>query len=156
VPAASGGPGPYLASVVPATVLTEADLEVNVLEFRQRSFQFDRIAEWEGEQYAVFSRTETESESQFRPRLVHLHLILPLGWVALDAANDELRIAPGGGAPPPRLIETVVEVGAEPPRFKESGVEWTRTAPAPDQRLYAPSDRAERLLSPEGRAALGC
>ncbi|HTS33338.1 MAG TPA: hypothetical protein VMI55_05310 [Thermoplasmata archaeon] len=136
-------------------MLTAADLEVNVLEFRQRSFQFDRIAEWDGEQYAVFSRTETESESQFRPRLVHLHLVLPLGWVVLDEANDELRIAPGGGAPPPRLIESVVEVGAEPPQFREAGVEWTRIAPAHDARLYAPSDRAKRLLSPEARAALG-
>ncbi len=136
-------------------MLTAADLEVNVLEFRQRSFQFDRIAEWEGAQYAVFSRTETESESQFRPRLVHLHLIVPLGWVVLDEANDELRIAPGGGAPPPRLIESVVEVGAEPPQFKESGVEWTRIAPAQDTRLYAPADRAERLLSPAARSALG-
>ena len=74
----------------------------------------------------------------------------------LDEANDELRIAPGGGAPPPRLIETVVEVGAEPPQFKESGVEWTRIAPTRDTRFYAPSDRAVRLLRPESRAALGC
>lgn len=136
-------------------VLTAADLEVNVLEFRQRSFQFDRIAEWEGEPYAVFSRTETESESQFRPRLVHLHLILPLSWVVLDEPNDELRIAPGGGPLPPRRIETVVEVGAEPPQFQEGGVAWTRTSPSRESRFYAPADRADRLLSPEGRAALG-
>ncbi len=144
-----------MATPVSAFVLTAADLEVNVLEFRQRSFQFDRLVEWEGDPYAVFSRTETESESQFRPRLVHLHLVLPLAWVVLDEANDELRIAPRGGTPPPRLIESVVEVGAEPPQFQEAGVGWTRVAPTHDARWYAPSDRADRLLSPSARAALG-
>jgi hypothetical protein len=136
-------------------VLAEADLEVNVLEFRQRSFQFDRLKEWEGERYAVFSRTETESESQFRPKLVHLHLVVPLAWVILDEANDELRIAPDPAHPPPRLIESVVEVGAEPAEFRESGVDWARVAPSPAERFYAPLDRAPRLLSAEGRAALG-
>jgi hypothetical protein len=136
-------------------VLTVADLEVNVLEFRQRSFSFDRLADVGGDGYALFSRTETESESQFRPRLVHLHLAVPLGWVVLDEPNECLRIARDGATAPPRLIETVVEVGAEPPEFKEQGIEWRRGTLGTGQLLYAPTERADRLLSTEGRTALG-
>jgi hypothetical protein len=136
-------------------VLTASDLEINVLEFRQRSFQFDRIASFDGEEYAVFSRTETESESQFRPRLVHLHLVVPLAWVVLDEANDSLRIARDGATAPPHLIETVIEVGAEPPQFKEQGIEWTRASGPGGAHYYAPADRSSRLFTPEGHAALG-
>jgi hypothetical protein len=136
-------------------VLSISDLEINVLEFRQRSFSFERIEAIGGEEYALFSRTETESESQFRPKLVHLHLVVPLGWVVMDEPNDCLRVARDGGAPPPRLIETVLEVGAEPPKFKEQGIEWTRTAAPAGVLWYTPSDRAETLLSDETRRALG-
>lgn len=136
-------------------MLPASDLEINVLEFRQRSFQFDRLATVEGEEYAVFSRTETESESQFRPRLVHLHLVVPLAWVLLDEANDSLRIARDGVTAPPHLIETVLEVGAEPPQFVEQGIEWSRTAEPGGAHFYAPAERAARLFSPEGHAALG-
>jgi hypothetical protein len=136
-------------------VLTASDLEINVLEFRQRSFQFDRLASLDGEEYAVFSRTETESESQFRPRLLHLHLVVPLAWVVLDEANDSLAIAQDGATAPTHLIETVIEVGAEPPQFREQGIEWTRTSGPGGAHFYAPAERAGRLFSPEGHAALG-
>jgi hypothetical protein len=136
-------------------VLTASDLEINVLEFRQRSFQFDRIATFEAEEYAVFSRTETESESQFRPRLVHLHLVVPLAWVMLDEASDSLRVAKDGVTAPPHLIETVIEVGAEPREFKEQGIEWSRTSGPGGENFYGPADRAGRLFSPEGHAAFG-
>ena len=136
-------------------MLTVADLEVNVLEFRQRSFSYDRLVTLECEEYAVFTRTETESESQFRPRLVHLHLVVPLGWVVLDEPNDCLRISKDGITAPPRLIETVLEVGAEPPQFQEQGIGWSRTPLGTGQVLYSPTDRSGPLLSTEGRAALG-
>ncbi|MGD0256417.1 MAG: hypothetical protein ABSB90_00845 [Thermoplasmata archaeon] len=136
-------------------MLTASDLEINVLEFRQRSFQFDRLATLDGEEYAVFSRTETESESQFRPRLLHLHLVVPLAWVVLDEVNDSLRIARDGTTAPPHLIETVIEVGAEPPRFTEQGIEWSRTRSPGGAHLYGPTDRAARLFTPEGQTALG-
>jgi len=136
-------------------VLTASDLEINVLEFRQRSFQFDRLASLDGEEYAVFSRTETESESQFRPRLVHLHLVVPLAWVLLDEANDSLRIAKDGATAPSHLIETVVEVGAEPPQFMEQGIEWSRESGPGGAHFYGPTERVGRLFSPEGHATLG-
>jgi len=135
-------------------MLTVADLEVNVLEFRQRSFSYDRLVTVGTEEYAVFTRTETESESQFRPRLVHLHLVVPLAWVVLDEPNDCLRISRDGTTAPPRLIETVLEVGAEPPQFQEQGLAWSRTLLSQGQLLYSPTERSG-LLSPEGRAALG-
>jgi hypothetical protein len=136
-------------------VLTEADLEINVLEFRQRSFQFERLGEVDGRSVALFSRTETESESQFRPRLVHLRLLVPQEWLVLDSANDVLLIARDGATPPVRLTELVVEVGAEPAEFKEQGFAWTRVAGPSGSLVYAPTELKTSLLAPAAFAALG-
>jgi len=133
-----------------ASVLTAADLEVNVLEFRQRSFQFARVAEVGGESYAVFTRTETESERQLRPRLIHLTVVSPLAWVALDAAADLLRCGPAAGPD-----AAAVEVSAEPPEFEADGHRWRRTAAGDGRFLYVPAERETALRSPEAKAALG-
>jgi len=136
-------------------VLTASDLEINVLEFRQRSFQFERLASLEGTDLAVFSRTETESESQFRPRLVHLKLVVPQAWVVYDEPNDLLAVARDGRTVPVRLTEPVVEVRADRPEFREQGVDWKRADGPSGSLLYVPAELADRVLSPEGLAALG-
>jgi hypothetical protein len=136
-------------------VLPAADLEVNVLEFRQRSFQFDRSVEVAGTELAVFSRTETESESQFRPRLVHLRLVVPRAWIVHDEPNDMLSIAKDGVTVPPRLTAPVVEVRAEPSEFTEQGIAWLRAERPGGVLVYAPAEHAGRVLAPEGLAALG-
>jgi hypothetical protein len=133
-------------------VLDLSDLEINVLEFRQRSFQFERMVELGGTEYAVFSRTETESESQFRPRLVHLRLVVPRAWVVYDEPNDVLLLARDGSTVPVRLSEAVIEVRAESSEFHEQGIDWRR-ADGPDGILvYAPAELASELLSPSGLA----
>ena len=136
-------------------MLTASDLEINVLEFRQRSFQFERLASLEGTDLAVFSRTETESESQFRPRLVHLKLVVPQAWVVYDEPNDLLAVARDGRTVPVRLTEPVVEVRADRPEFREQGVDWKRADGPSGSLLYVPAELADRVLSPEGLAALG-
>jgi hypothetical protein len=136
-------------------VLTEADLEINVLEFRQRSFQFERLAEVDGRSVALFTRTETESESQFRPRLVHLRLIVPQAWVVHDETTDVLLLARDGATVPVRLAELVVEVGAEPAEFQEQGIAWTRVTGPSGALVYAPSELRAALLAPAAFAALG-
>ncbi len=136
-------------------MLEAADLEIDVLDFRQRSFQFDRIAEIDGTRFAVFSRTETESESQFRPKLVHLRVAVPLAWIARDEEADSLRIARDGAVTLPTIAEAVVEVGAEPPEFREQGIDWKRAAAPGGALVYAPTEYAGRLLAAPGFAALG-
>ncbi|MGP8077522.1 MAG: hypothetical protein ACLQD8_01510 [Thermoplasmata archaeon] len=136
-------------------MLTASDLEVNVLDFRQRSFQFERLAAVGGTEFAVFSRTETESESQFRPRLVHLRLAAPLAWVRLDEGTDSLRISRDGLDLAMVPAEPVVEVGAERPEFREQGVEWKRSDGPSGFLVYAPAEFAGLLLTPKGFAALG-
>ncbi len=134
-------------------MLTAGDLEVNVLEFRQRSFQFQRIATVSGRDVALFSRTETESESRFRPKLIHLHLLVPVAWVVLDEPNDVLLIAKDGVTVPVRLTEQVVEVGAERPEFDEQGIAWKRVAGPSNAFVYAPTELAGELLTPAAYAA---
>ncbi len=136
-------------------MLTAADLEVNLLEFHQRSFQFARVAEARGETYALFARTETENERQLRPRLVRLVLAVPLAWVVLDEATDLLRLAaPGGKAPPPDSSPPT-EVAAEPTEFDEVGRRWGRRPLGDGGYLYAPSDTIDELLQAPTRAGLG-
>ncbi|HTW55544.1 MAG TPA: hypothetical protein VMG36_03750 [Thermoplasmata archaeon] len=136
-------------------MLTASDLEVNVLEFRQRSFQFDRLAAVDGTELAVFSRTETESESQFRPRLLHLRLVVPLAWIVQDEGADLLRVAKDGRALPMAPDAPVTEVRAERPEFKEDGVAWRRVERTKEALVYLPVEWAERALAPAAARALG-
>ncbi len=136
-------------------MLPVADLEINLLEFRQRAFQFERSAVYQGTEYAVFSRTETESESQFRPKLLHLTLVVPRAWVVYDEANDLLALARDGSTVPPRRTEPVVEIRAERPEFTEQDIEWKRASGPGGVLVYAPAESAANLLKPEGFAALG-
>ena len=136
-------------------MLSAADLEANVLQFRQRSFQFERLANVDGLEVALFRRTETESESQFRPRLVHLWLAIPLAWVVRDEAADLLRVSRDGRPLPMSPDEPVVEIRAEPPEFAEQGLDWRRTEGPSGALVYAPRELGARLLSPKGIAGLG-
>jgi len=135
-------------------VLDQSDLEINVLEFRQRSFQFDRLFEHDHAEYAVFSRTETESESQFRPRLVHMRLVVPRTWVVYDEPNDVLSLSKDGATVPVRLTAPVTEVRAESPEFQEQGIDWHRQEGPSGLLVYAPAELASKLLSAEVLARL--
>jgi hypothetical protein len=136
-------------------VLTDADLEVNVLEFRQRSFQFERRVEVGGTDYALFSRTETESESRFRPRLVRLAVVVPAAWVVYDAPNEILALARDGTTVPPHRTETVVEVGADRTEFEEQAIEWRRAAARSGTLVYAPAELSDAIHREDAYAALG-
>ena len=136
-------------------MLTAGELEVNVLEFRQRSFQFQRLATITDREVALFSRTETETESQFRPKLIHLYLLVPVEWVVFDEPNDVLLVARDGTTPPVRLSEQVVEVGADRTEFQEQGIAWKRVGGPSGAFVYAPVELADRLLNDASYAALG-
>jgi hypothetical protein len=127
---------------------------MNVLDFRRRSFQFDRLVELAGGPHAVFTRTETESERQLRPRLVRLTVVVPLALVVYDEAADALRLG-RKGAGRPATEDHAVEVAAEPPEFEEGGVRWKRAPNGPAGYVYAPAELAGQLLSREGLAELG-
>jgi hypothetical protein len=136
-------------------MLTAGDLEVNVLEFRQRSFQFQRLATIDGRDVALFSRTETETESRFRPKLIHLHLLVPVEWVVLDEPNDVLLLARDGATVPVRLTEQVVEVGAERPEFEEQGIPFQRGPGPSGSFVYAPTEFADRWLTATAYGTVG-
>jgi hypothetical protein len=124
-------------------VVDDADLESNVLEFVLKSFQFDRTETVAGTEYAVFHRTETESESQFRPKLVKLVLAVPKEWVVHDLASDLLLIASDGVHPGHRGSGSAVEAAAEKSEFSEQGVDWIRLARSAGGWVYLPkSERA--------------
>ncbi|HKV89992.1 MAG TPA: hypothetical protein VJQ43_02215 [Thermoplasmata archaeon] len=122
-------------------MLDEADLETNVLEFVLKSFQFDRLTTVGSEEYAIFHRTETESESKFRPKLVKLVLAVPRRWIVHDLAADMLLIASDGAHPGRRGTGTAVEAAAEKSEFAEQGVEWSRLPRPQGGWVYVPKDR---------------
>ena len=107
-----------------------------------------------GVEHAVFARTETESESQFRPRLVHLRVVVPRAWVVYDEPNDVLLLAQDGATLPPRVSEAVTEVRADRTEFKEQGIDWRRAEGPGGLLVYAPAGMADRLLSSEGLARI--
>ena len=128
-------------------MLEEGDLQINLLEFRQKSFQFDHLTVLDSEEYAVFVRTETETESQLRPKLVHLRVYAPREWVVYDPQMDLLRLAREGTPLPARVPGEAQESAAEPPQFKEQGFEWTRIVAGEHAFAYFPTDRAARFAS---------
>ena len=131
-----------------------AELEGHLLEFRLKTFGFERSVTVGGIEYAVFARTETESESQFRPKLVRLRVALPSEWVIYDMMGDALRVSPGGALPGPRPEGSALEEAAEKSEFVEQGVEWRKRVVEKGSIVYVPGRDAERLLSPAGIAAL--
>ncbi|HUI38793.1 MAG TPA: hypothetical protein VLY85_04085 [Thermoplasmata archaeon] len=135
-------------------MVEDADLEANVLEFQGKSFSFERSADWDGTELAIFQRRETESESKFRPKLIVLRLVVPKGWIVLDLAADLLKLG-REGRPGPAHGGSALEAAAEASQFDEQGITWRRVALAEGGYLYAPSDWAPRLLGPEGRRRLG-
>ena len=119
-------------------MVDEADLETNVLEFVLKSFQFDRTETVGATEFAVFHRTETESESKFRPKLVKLVVAVPKEWVVHDLASDLLLIASDGVHPGHRGTGSAVEAAAEKTEFSEQGVDWVRLPRPAGGWVYVP------------------
>ncbi len=136
-------------------MLDEADLETNVLEFRGKSFSFDRTVELGADAIALFHRTETESESRFRPKVIRLHVALPRGWIVHDLAAELNRPAlegrPSAGPPGPEATEAA----AEPTRFEEGGIARRRHALPGGAFFYVPEPFEAVWLTPASLAAPG-
>jgi hypothetical protein len=126
-------------------VLDEATISVNLLTFRQKSFAFDRSAEVGGRSYAIFARTETESESKLRPKLLRLHVTVPTEWLIYDEPSDALEIGTDGHTPGPRGTGIALEAGVEGERFDEQGAPWIRRLLGPLSVLYVPAAREGEL-----------
>ena len=127
---------------------------MHLLDFVQKSFGFYRLVQLEDEEFAVFERTETESESKFRPKLVRLYVLVPRAWLVHDFASDLLAVAPDGKTPGRKSSGSAVETAAEKTSFQEQGVEWRRASVPSVGLVYVPADRSRRLLESPGLEAL--
>ncbi|MCI4336399.1 MAG: hypothetical protein L3K17_04275 [Thermoplasmata archaeon] len=135
-------------------MLDAAQLEAAVLEFRHKSFSFERLAEVDGTEYAVFSRRETETESKLRPKVIRLFVVAPRSRLLYEEETESLWLSPDGITPGPRDPGTAQEAGAEAAEFREQGLPWKR-ATVPGGVAYLPQDRAAQLATADGLAALG-
>ncbi|MCI4346508.1 MAG: hypothetical protein L3K07_07140 [Thermoplasmata archaeon] len=122
-----------------------AQLESTILEFRHKSFSFEGRFSHGTEPWVVFARSETESESKFRPRVVRLRVLVPVAWVHADPAGELLLLGREGapGLSPPS--GPALEVAAEPDEFEEQGIAWVRWRPLPERLLYFPAELAAEL-----------
>jgi hypothetical protein len=136
-------------------VLDEATLEVNVLSFLGKSFSYDRSAEIEGRPFSVFYRTETESESRFRPQLVHIKVVVPREWVVARESEQELLLARDGQLPAIRTVTEATESGTVKSRFEEQGIAFRREILSPGTHVYVPDEVASAVLSSAGKSSLG-
>jgi hypothetical protein len=134
-------------------VVDLADLEVNVLEFRHKSFGFARVGTVAGTEYAVFHRTETESETKFRPKILRLVVVVPRAWIVYDLAAEVLLLARDGVHAGTRPTGSALEASVEADRFLEQSIEFERH-PTSNGVLYVPTEIAPTILSPEGRSGM--
>ncbi len=132
-------------------MIDESELAVNLLDFRQKSFQFERLVDRANGAYAIFGRTETETESQLRPKLVHLKVVVPQEWIVYDADLDLLRLGREGTPRSLRSPGIALESAAEPSEFPEQGFEWLREQPADHVYVYLPKERRGALGPGIGR-----
>src|SRR5580693_5394732 len=128
-------------------MVDDADLETNVLSFREKSFSYDKTVDVDGIAYAVFYRTEVESESRFRPKVVHLKLVVPRDVILGDLASDTLVIAPDGKSAGPRRTGGAQEVEADETEFREQGIEFIRSKGADGSIRYLPKSAPASLAA---------
>jgi hypothetical protein len=134
-------------------MIDDATLEANVLTFREKSFSYERTVDLAGVPFAVFHRTEVESETRFRPKLVHLKVAVLRDRILGDLASETLVIAPDGLSPGPRRGATAQEVGADESEFREQGLEYVRRVGPDGSILYLPRAESDRLAELVGSPA---
>jgi hypothetical protein len=135
-------------------MVDDADLETHLLDFTLKTFAFARTAQFENRDLVVFERTETESESQFRPKLVKLRVAVPRAWILYDLAGDALVIAKDGKTAGSRQTGTARETAGGTTEFEEQGVRWKRVRFPDGSYLYAPAELGAGVGTAAGRAAI--
>ncbi|MGC2290256.1 MAG: hypothetical protein WA688_10450 [Thermoplasmata archaeon] len=130
-------------------------LSLNVLQFAGKSFDYDSTVSVGGTEYAIFGRTETETEAKLRPELVRMRVVVPREWVQYEEASDTLLLQSPGATPGPSRRRAAGATMLEPEEFRDQGIDWHRLAFAGKHSLYLPKGEEARLLSTEGRTALG-
>jgi hypothetical protein len=136
-------------------MVDDETLSMNVLQFAGKSFDYDSTVTVGGAEFAIFARTETETEAKLRPELVRMRVVVPRDWVQYEEASDTLLlVAPGAPSGPSRRRAAGATM-LEPEEFRDQGIDWHRVSLAGRHTLYLPKGEEARLLSSEGRAALG-
>lgn len=138
-------------------MIEEEDLDSTVLTFCGASFGFDRALKIGGQDLALFTRRETESEAKFRPRIVRRWLLVPRAWLFVDRNREVLVLGKDGKKPSlTGTISIQSSDGTRPlPEFEEQGIPFT-TEKFPDNlELYVVANLRERILTAEGCDALG-
>jgi hypothetical protein len=130
-------------------------LSMNVLQFAGKSFDYDSTLTIAGTEYAVFARTETETEAKLRPELVRMRVVVPREWVQYEEASDTLLLVAPGGATGPVRRRAAGATMLEPEEFRDQGIDWHRLTLAGRHTLYLPKAEESRLLASDGRRALG-
>ncbi len=136
-------------------MVEDETLSTNVLQFAGKSFDYDSTVTVGGVEFAIFARTETETEAKLRPELVRMRVVVPREWVQYEEASDTLLlVAPGGSAGPARRRAAGATL-LEPEEFRDQGIDWHRLTLPGRHTLYLPKKEEPRLLAAEGRSALG-
>ena len=136
-------------------MVDDQTLSLNVLQFAGKSFDYESTVTVGGTEYAIFARTETETEAKLRPQLVRMRVVVPREWVQYEEASDTLLLVTPGGAPGPARRRAAGATMLEPEEFRDQGIDWHRLTLAERHSIYLPKGEEARLLSPEGRVALG-
>ena len=136
-------------------MLDDATLSMNILQFAGKSFDYDASVDIGGTEFAIFARTETETEAKLRPELIRMKVVVPKSWVVYEEETDLLVLSAGSATGAPARRRSAGTTLLEPEEFRDQGIDWRRESAAANQRVYVPKEWAARILSPAGRTALG-
>lgn len=138
-------------------MVDEEELASTVLSFYGASFGFERTLRVQGSELALFTRRETESEAKFRPKVVRRWVLVPREWLFFERRQEVLVLGKDGRKPSHAgLVPIQSSEGGRPPEeFQEQGIDFvTRKFPG-DLEVYTVRSLVGKVLSGEGRAALG-
>ncbi len=128
-------------------MLTEEELQGQVLTFRATSFSYERQLAGPDEPWALFHRRETEAKAKLRPRVIRRWVLVPLRWVFEDRGSGSLLLGKGGHRPPsglssgPRVTEEPLPLPEA--SFEEQGIPFHRFQFPSGEELYVPEEQKE-------------
>ncbi len=128
-------------------MLSEEELQGQVLTFRATSFSYERQIEGPEGPWALFHRRETEAKAKLRPRVIRRWVLVPLPWVFGDRGSGSLVLGREGRRPPSGLSPGPM-VSEEPlplpgPTFEEQGIPFHRFRFPSGEELYVPEEQKE-------------
>ncbi len=140
-------------------MLSDEELQGQVLTFRGTAFSYERQLEGPGGPWALFHRRETEAKAKLRPKVIRRWVLVPLSWIFEERGNGSLVLGKGGRRPP-SVLSPGPMVSEEPlplpgSSFEEQGIPFHTFHFPSGEELYVPEEQRGTWVESTNLARLG-